>query len=463
MQGDLTSAPDEDREGDNHSKMGRDLFEAGDLQGTPSQREQASPALPCQSHLCPSTTPTSATASILVTRPVSARIGRFYASQWRKHRAPIFMLVAQFFGAVMNLFARLLELGEADTKLHPMQLLFWRMLLSTVVCVIYIVWRQIPHGVLGDPEVRWLLAIRGITGFFGIYGVWYSIQYLPLSEATVITFIAPNLAGYWCHIFLKDPYTRTEQLASLLSLGGVVLITKPASLFSAAIRGEETSPVALETLANATAVEIQRSATTGPTIVGAQELTTSAHLTAIGVALLGVLGTSFAFTTLRAIGTRAHPLLSVNYFNSLCIIVTFSVLSLASYLDIGQPEIRFGCPSSMYQWGLLLLVTASGLILQVLTTKGLAAERSNRATAMTYTQVLFAAGFDRLVWGTTMSWMSTTGCMLIIAGAVWVATAKKGTTKKKWEEEGPAVESVPMLGGEPEDQRDDIVLETMRQ
>lgn len=373
------------------------------------------------------------------------------------------MLIAQLFGALMNLFARLLELGEADTKLHPMQLLFWRMLLSMVLCVIYIVWRQIPHGVLGNPEVRWLLATRGITGFFGIYGVWYSIQYLPLSEATVITFIAPNLAGYWCHIFLKDPYTRTEQLASFLALGGVVLITKPASLFSAAIRGEGTTQVALEALVNATAVEIQRSETTGPTIVDAQRLTTSQHLNAIGVALLGVLGTSFAFTTLRAIGKRAHPLLSVNYFNSLCVIVTSSVLCLAPYLDIGQPELRFAFPSSLYQWGLLLLVTASGLILQVLTTKGLAAERSNRATAMTYTQVLFAAGFDRLVWGTTMSWTSTTGCMLIIAGAIWVATGKKGTVKGKWDEEGAVIESVPiLLGEESEDQDDAIVLETIR-
>lgn len=373
------------------------------------------------------------------------------------------MLFAQFFGALMNLFARLLELGEADTKLHPMQLLFWRMLLSMVVCVIYIVWQQIPHGVLGNPEVRWLLAIRGITGFFGIYGVWYSIQYLPLSEATVITFIAPNLAGYWCHILLKDPYTRTEQLSSLLALAGVVLITKPASLFSAAIRGDGTTQVVLETLVNGTAVEIQRSETTGPTMVDAHVLTTSEHLKAIGVALLGVLGTSFAFTALRAIGTRAHPLLSVNYFNSLCVMVTFSVLSLAPYLEIGQPEIHFAFPSSMYQWGLLLLVTASGLILQVLTTKGLAAERSNRATAMIYTQVLFAAGFDRLVWGTTMSWMSATGCMLIIAGAIWVATAKKGTMKRKGDEEGPAVENAPMLGEESEDQDDDIVLRTMRE
>ncbi|KAI1118042.1 hypothetical protein F5Y14DRAFT_295882 [Nemania sp. NC0429] len=446
--------------------MGTDLLETSDLQRASSQHEQASPALTRQNNdFPPSATPTSATASILVPRFVSARTGRFWAAQWQNHRAPIYMLGAQFFGALMNLFARLLELGEADTKLHPMQLLFWRMLLSTLVCVIYIVRRQIPHGVLGSPEVRWLLAARGITGFFGIYGVWYSIQYLPLSEATVITFIAPNLAGYWCHIFLKDPYTRTEQLASLLALAGVVLVTKPASLFSTALQTEETAPSPLEALVNATAVEIQRSETIGAEIVEGQGLTTPEHLRAIGVALLGVLGTSFAFTTLRAIGTRAHALLSVNYFNSLCVMVTFSVLSLAPSLDIGQPELRFAAPSSVYQWGLLLLVTASGLILQVLTTKGLAVERSNRATLMTYTQVLFAAVFDRLVWGTTMGWMSASGCVLIIAGAIWVAAGKEEVRKGKWDEEQPtAVESVPMMleEEEPEDQDDDIVLGSMR-
>ncbi|KAI1124171.1 hypothetical protein F5Y10DRAFT_37055 [Nemania abortiva] len=434
-----------------------------------SQSGRVSPTLGLEGHFQPPATSTTTTTLILPSRGAHG----FFASQWQKHRAPIFVCIAQLFGALMNLFARLLELSETDKRLHPMQLLFWRMLISLLASSIYIIWQKIPHGLLGSPKVRWLLVARGASGFFGIYGMWYSIQYLPLSEATVITFLAPNIAGYWCHLFLKDPFTRTEQLASFLALGGVVLITKPTSLFSVAGQEEGTVQAALEVVANATAMVTQGQDATGSTIADAYMPTTSERLGAIGVALLGVLGTSFAFTTLRAIGTRAHPLISVNYFSALCVVITFFALTFAPYLDVGQPELRLDVPSSIRQWGLLLLITACGLTLQVLITKGLAAERSNRATAMTYTQMLFAAGFDRLVWGTTIGWVSATGCAMIIAGAIWVATAKKEAPKGKCDEDDAdieravavsagGVEVVPMLGGELEDQEEGIILGGMR-
>ncbi|KAI0457264.1 hypothetical protein F5B21DRAFT_101176 [Xylaria acuta] len=459
------------REDDKQPNVNADLLDPSDDRYTPfAPGEQASPILNPQGHFLPSTASTSATSK---PPPGRTRIRTLCTSQWRKHKAPVFVFGAQFFGALMNLFARLLELGDADTKLHPMQLLLWRMLLTSLACSLYIIRRRIPHGVLGSPEVRPLLVPRGIAGFFGIYGMWYSIQYLPLAEATVITFLAPLLAGYWCHLFLRDPYTRTEQLASFLALAGVVLITRPTSLFSNAAQEEGVVQTALDAIANVTAMATQGSETTGSAVVDSPAPTTSERIVAIGVALLGVLGTSVAFTTLRAIGPRTHTLISVNYFSAACLIVALSVLSLAPYLDIGQPGLRLAFPSSPHQWGLVLLITLCGFATQVLITKGLAAERSNRATAMTYTQMLFAAGFDRFVWGTTMGWVSATGCAMIIAGAVWVAAGKTGAVKEKGGEDGGdveraaaagtgGIESVPMLGGELEDQEEGIDLGIMR-
>ncbi|KAI0970982.1 hypothetical protein F4678DRAFT_109572 [Xylaria arbuscula] len=400
-------------EADGQRKINTHLLDTSNLRAP-------SPALSFQTHFLP---PTS-TISSHGAASTRADIRRFFASQWQKHKGPIFVFSAQLFGASMNLFARLLELGDDDAKLHPMQILFWRMLITTVACSVYIVWQRIPHGVLGNPKVRALLVARGFSGFFGIYGVWYSMKYLPLAEATVITFLAPNLAGYWCHLFLKDPYTRTEQLASFLALGGIVLITKPTSLFSTAMQGEGPVQQALEALGNATMVSTQGSDTTGSSIVDSYTPTRSERLGAVAVALLGVLGTSFAFTTLRAIGQRTHALTSVNYFAAFCLFISFLVLSFAPYLQIEQPDLRLAFPSAAYQWGFLLLTTACGLAVQVLITMGLTVERSNRATAMTYTQMLFAAGFDRVVWGTTMGWMSLTGCAMIITGAIWVAVGK---------------------------------------
>ncbi|KAI0202621.1 hypothetical protein F4808DRAFT_68011 [Astrocystis sublimbata] len=437
---------------------------------------QASPILNPQNPIQPPIPSTRATTRQISGRPFSRT---WCASQWQRHRAPFFVFGAQFFGALMNLFARLLELADDGAKLHPMQLLLWRMLLTTLACSTYIVWKRIPHGLLGAPEVRKLLVPRGLSGFFGIYGVWYSIQYLPLAEATVITFLAPLLAGYWCHLFLRDPYTRTEQLASFLALGGVVLITRPTSLFSSA--GEDDGPVrkAIEAIANAT-ITATEATSSSSTTVDPHSPTTAERIGAIGVALLGVLGTSVAFTTLRAIGSRAHTLISVNYFSVACLAISASALSLSPYLDIGQPDMRLAMPSSLHQWALVLVITLCGFATQVLITKGLTAERSNRATAMTYTQMLFAAGFDRFVWGTTMGWVSATGCAMIIAGAVWVAAGKNAGGKEKAGggeadlEMAAAVavgsggiESVPMLGEEEEEdelegQEEGVILGNVR-
>ncbi|KAI1388483.1 uncharacterized protein F4822DRAFT_402965 [Hypoxylon trugodes] len=343
-------------------------------------------------------------------------------STWRKNKAPILMFLAQFFGASMNLAARLLEVEEGG--MHPIQVLFARMTMTAIGAWLYIWWKKVPNGILGPKEIRWLLLFRGFTGFFGIYGMWYSVRYIPLADATVITFLAPNIAGYICHVLLHDPFTRKEQIASFIALGGVILITRPVSLFSGASSSSTGSGIAMEAVANSTVDEIS--------YPGGEHVVTSAQrLSAVGFALLGVLGAAGAITTLRCIGKRAHPLISVNYFSMYSVVVTTATLTLAPILEYDQPNLRFELPHSMKQVAFLLIVGVCGLVMQMLMTAGLASEKSNRATAMIYTHMLFAAGFDRFVFGHIMGWTSLTGCGLIIGSALWVALTKKGDEKRK--------------------------------
>ncbi|KAI1766850.1 hypothetical protein GGR53DRAFT_181432 [Hypoxylon sp. FL1150] len=349
----------------------------------------------------------------------------WYRTMMRKNKALVLMFAAQFFGALMNLTARLLEVEE--DSLHPMQLLFARMTITLVGSTCYILWKKVPYGMLGRKEVRWLLVARGLCGFFGIYGMWYSVKYIALAEATVITFLAPNIAGYMCHLLMHEPFTRQEQIASFIALGGVILITRPVSLFS----GEPspttttTGSIEAEVLTNVTAVE------TSQYYPGGTHVTTSSErLVAIGVALLGVLGGAGTFTSLRWIGRRAHPLTSINYFSAWCVVVSTTTLTLAPALGYGQPELRMDLPHSPRQWACLLLIGVCGLVMQVLMTAGLAAEKSNRATAMTYTHMLFAAAFDRYVFGQVMGWTSLAGCGLIVGSALWVVFTKKEEPRK---------------------------------
>ncbi|KAJ9137022.1 Integral membrane protein DUF6 [Coniochaeta hoffmannii] len=377
-------------------------------------------------------------------------------SFWRRNRGVILVAVAQFFGALMNLSARLLEL-DGD-GMNPLQILFARMSLTTLFSCIYAYKTHVPDFPLGPKirEVRILLAIRGFSGFFGIFGMWYSMMYLPLAEATVITFLAPCVAGYICHVLLHDPYTRKEQVASLLALVGVVFIARPTSLFPSGGGG---------TAAPITGVEMVKSNSTAQSEhhhpQTAEEATPAQRLMAIGIALVGVMGAAGAFTTIRWIGNRAHALVSVNYFSVWSMIVCVVVLSLAPVLDIGQPELHFVLPASAKQWFLLVALGASGFVMQVMLTSGIAGEKSNRATAMVYTHMLFAAGFDRFVFGHEMGVLSLIGCGLIIGSALWAVLTKKEEVKRVTDDrevgEMGEVEGVPMLRRDGDVEDDEII------
>jgi drug/metabolite transporter (DMT)-like permease len=256
---------------------------------------------------------------------------------------------------------------------------------------------------------------------FGIYGMWYSMMYLPLAEATVITFLAPSVAGYICHVLLKDPYTRTEQIASFIALAGVVLIARPTSLFGSQDSNDHqpVPPATVPASANLTSPHVPMS----------PEPTPAQRLSAILVALVGVLGAAGAFTTIRIIGTRAHALITVNYFSAWSTVVSTAALLLGPALGIGQPGVSFAglIPESAYHWLLLLALGACGFIMQFMMTAGIGGDRakSNRATAMVYTHMLFAAGFDRFVFGHRMGVISLVGCGLVVGSAVWAALGKK--------------------------------------
>lgn len=336
---------------------------------------------------------------------------------WISNKPAILVALSQLFGATMNLSARFLELeGEG---MHPVQMLLLRQGVTSLCCLAYMWWMSIPDFPFGKREIRWLLLARGCTGFFGIFGMWWSMMYLPLADATVITFLAPGVAGFVCYFLLKQPFTRLEQLATLVALLGVVLIAQPAALFA------KSQPPADKT----------NSSTESRSLPGADHVTTpQERLVAVGVAFLGVLGAAGAFTTLRAIGKRAHPLISVNVFAMICTVICVAALGLGPALDIGQPSLRWIPPTSLKQWLLLMSLGGLGFIMQYLLTAGLAADKTNKANSMIYTHMLFAASFDRWIFGHRMGLMSFAGCTLILGSAAGVIFMKKAAPVQKVED-----------------------------
>ncbi|KAL9602275.1 MAG: hypothetical protein Q9219_002000 [cf. Caloplaca sp. 3 TL-2023] len=310
---------------------------------------------------------------------------------WTANKGLVLVLISQFFGGLMNVATRLLE--TSDEPLNTF---------------------QASQDMWGLYYAGWRL-IEWHRSFFGIY---YSLMYLPLADATVITFLAPIVTCWACSVLIKEPFTRPQQIAGLVSLIGVVLIARPTSFFTS-----DAGDSAITSGASGADAMLPTSNTTLPAqLEGVGKVTSAQRLVAVGVALVGVFGAATAYTTIRWIGQRAHPLISVNYFAAWTTFVAAVVLLFV-------PGMHFKLPSGLKQWTYLVFLGVCGFVMQILITAGLAYEKSSRATNMVYTQMLFALAFDKLVFDTTPGVLSILGSSLILGSALYIAVLEDPSRK----------------------------------
>lgn len=285
------------------------------------------------------------------------------------------------------------------------------MSITTIASYAYMWYTKVPAP-LGTRPVLHLLLVRAVGGFFGVYGMYYSVQYLQLSEATVITFLAPIMASYACSFLVPgDTFSWRQQVASIVSLVGVVLIARP---FRNRSPGDEDG---------------------NPNSADSYH-----HILATVVAFIGVFGAASAFTSIRMIGHRSHALVSVTWFSFITTMISLVAMML--------PWIPFRLPSTALEWTLLTILGFCGFLLQYLLTAGLAyvpppgisaSGHGSRATQGVYSQLIFALLYDKIVWGATLSPMSWAGSLLILACAIYVAMVQEAPDSPKSEEPGSPV------------------------
>ncbi|KLO15954.1 DUF6-domain-containing protein [Schizopora paradoxa] len=306
---------------------------------------------------------------------------------------------SQAFFALMNVFVKVLN--SLDPPMPALQLIFVRMAITYVCCVSYMILTGVSNPFWGPKEVRRLLFFRGFSGFFGLFGVYYSLQYLSLSDATVLTFLAPSTTAIAGYFLLGERFARKEAAAGLLSLLGVILIARPRSLFGASSPADHAP----------SAGEISRSL---DEVGGGEDGVTSAQrLIAVGVAMIGVLGATGAYTSIRAIGKRAHPMHSMIYFSMMCV-----TTSAGSMIFLHEPVVL---PTQFLWFMLLMMIGIFGFLAQTLLTMGLQRETAGRGTIAVYVQIIFASILERIVFHTVPSLMSIAGTLIIVGSALYVA------------------------------------------
>ena len=242
---------------------------------------------------------------------------------------------------------------------------------------------KIPNPILGPVDVRGLLFARGFVGFASISALYYSLNYLNLSDVTSLGFLLPVFTGLFGWLFLKEPYLPIERYSSVVSLTGVLLIARPPFLFGGAI----------STLDNNTIRSF-----------------------AVAIVLLSVIGASLAYVTTRAIGQRAHPMHVILAF-SWCSVIFGSLLMKI------QGE-AFIIPKST-KWSIMLIAIGTfGFVGQILLTLGLRREKVGRASLGMYLQMVFALLFEKIFFNTTPHYLSVLGAAIIIATSLLVALSK---------------------------------------
>jgi drug/metabolite transporter (DMT)-like permease len=146
-----------------------------------------------------------------------------------------------------------------------------------------------------------------------------------------------------------------EQIAAYVSLFGVVLIARPVSFFSFLTHNDESVPPASGTTDGISAPA--NNTATGHRFAADYDSVTPAQRAAgVGVAMLGVFGAAGAYTTLRWIGKRAHPLISVNYFATWCTIVSIVMMSVL-------PGVGFLLPNNLKDWVYLVFLGICGFVM----------------------------------------------------------------------------------------------------
>ncbi|KAG0699924.1 hypothetical protein DFH29DRAFT_1070425 [Suillus ampliporus] len=306
----------------------------------------------------------------------------------------LFIISSQFFFACTNISVKVLN--TLEPPVHALEVIVVRMGITFMCCVIYMIVMRISNPIAGPKGVRTLLVIRGIGGFFGICGLYWSLQYLSVADATILTFLIPLTTAVAGRILLKESYSVNQAVAGVCGLLGVILIARPSFVFS-------SLPAAI------------------PKGHYLPESTSAQRLAAVGASMISVLGVTGAYTSIRAIGKRAHPMHVMSFFS-----LWSTVIASLGMIVFNIPAVYPGSRT----WSLLLLTDGVfGFVAQALLTMGLQRETVSRGVSGMYIQVLFAVLLERLIFGVMPPLLSVLGAAIIISSAFFVVLGKQEPTQ----------------------------------
>jgi drug/metabolite transporter (DMT)-like permease len=197
---------------------------------------------------------------------------------------------------------------------------------------------------------------RALVGLAAMYGFFYAIAHLPLSNAMVFTYSSPVFIPLVAWLFLKERITPLMGLAAAVGMIGVVLVAKPD-----------------------------------------QGMINWLSLVGIASSLLA----SMAFVTVRALTATEPPTRIVFYF---CLIST---------LVSAIPMIWYARPMTLVETGYLGAAGTLATLSQISLSKAYGYAPAGKIGPANYLAIIFAGFWAWLLWGEVPDAAAIAGMVLI--------------------------------------------------
>ena len=215
---------------------------------------------------------------------------------------------------------------------------------------------------------------------------FYAYQNMNIGDAAAIIYSSPFITGILAAILLKEKLTIFNLLATVVSFGGVILVSRPPFIF-----GSHYGDVS------------------------------GARFAVAGIAFCGTICNSIGILCVRKIGNTVNGHALIYYFSVVCCLVPLIITGIIGSFPLPP------CGSTRY---LLVVVGLLGLLSQLSYVKAIQLEEAMLVAVIRTLDVLFGYILEITIFGSTPSLLSVVGAVLVVSAASAVGLNKIGVTSK---------------------------------
>lgn len=290
-------------------------------------------------------------------------------TQHNKLYSMIFMLIASAFIAGTTLCAKALGRPLLGDPLHPLQISHGRFMFAFLAIALC---SMIMGLKIHKPNWRIHLA-RTTSGWAGVSLMFAAVAYIPLSDATAISFLNPVFAMGFAILLLGERVGPIRWIAAGIALCGAMILLRPG--------GDSFQPLAM-------------------------------------LALLAAVIMGFEITLIKFLSGREPPLqiLLINNTMGLCI----ATIAVSSVWIMPTPP----------QWVILICIGLLMATAQACFIQAMRFAEASFAAPFSYTTLVFATLYDFGLFRAIPDSISILGAAIILVGALVLAWREGRLSKK---------------------------------